>query len=269
MDKFWEFILQKKIIGPVIVLIVGLAFTYIIKNIVKRLFIKGKNTFEQKKRATVVQLTTNVLKFFIYGIMLIIILEIYGVDTRSMIASLGIAGVVLGLALQETVKDFISGLSIIVDSYFVVGEMVTINGVTGEVIEMNIKSTKIKKYTGEVLVISNRNINQVINLSQMRAGIKIEVPTDYDEEVEHVEDTLRKVVTEAKKIPNVYQDSTYLGIEDFKDSSINYSIMIYCKQDEQWEIRRKVLRMIKLAYEEANIKIPYSQIEVHNGKKII
>ena len=52
------------------------------------------------------------------------------------------------------------------------------------------------------------------------------------------------------------------------DSAINYAIMIYCKQDEQWQIKREVLKLIKLAYEKENIKIPYPQIEVHNGKKI-
>ena len=111
MNKFFEGLFRKEIIGPVIIVAVGFLLHKIIKVIVEKIFIHGKNTYEQKKRKTIVNLTNNVIKFFLYAIMLIMILDIYGIDTRSFIASLGIAGVVIGLALQETAQDFISGIA--------------------------------------------------------------------------------------------------------------------------------------------------------------
>lgn len=264
----WDFILRTKIITLIIIVGISLFLIKIITNTTKRFIIKGKDEFETKKRNTIVKLINNIIKYFIYILMVIFILNSYGVDTKSIIASLGVAGVILGFALQSTVEDFVSGISIIMDNYFVIGDIVTYNNFTGEVIEMGLKSTKIRKANGEVYIIANRNINSIINLSQHRAGIIIKIATAYEEKVEKVETTLAKVLEEAKKIPGVYQESKYLGLDSLDDSAINYSILINCRQDNQWQIKRDVLRIIKIAYEEANIKIPYPQIEVHNGKKI-
>lgn len=269
MENITNIFFHEKILGPILILVIGTLFYRIIKAFVKKIMVRGKNSFEQKKRTTIIRLTTNVIKFFIYTIMVIMILDIYGIDTKSILASLGIVGVALSFALQETVQDFLSGISIILDNYYVIGDIVNMNGFTGEVIEMSLKSTKIKKSTGEVLIITNHNVNTVINMSQERAGVKINVPTAYEEPTEKVEKILKETVEKAKKMPNVYADSEYLGIESLDDSSIAYSIILYCKQSEQWNIKRKALKMIKEAYEKENIKIPYSQIEVHNGKKSI
>ena len=70
-------------------------------------------------------------------------------------------------------------------------------------------------------------------------------------------------------MPDVYQDSEYLGVEKLDVSAVNYALMIYCKSSEQYAIKRKVLKMIKEIYDRENVKIPYNQIEVHNGKEII
>lgn len=268
IQNIFSFFLQEKVIGPIIILVSGSILIKIMKNMMKRIMTKGKEGFEIKRRNTIVELLNNMIKYFIYIIMIILILDIYGVDTKSIIASLGVAGVILGFALQSTVEDLISGIFIIMDNYFVIGDIITFNDFTGEVIEMGLKSTKIRKANGEVYVIANRNISSVINLSQHKAGLIINVPTAYEEETSKVEEILKEVVEEAKELPNIYKESKYLGINEMDDSCIQYAILIYCKQDQQWQIKREVLKLIKLAYERENIKIPYPQIEVHNGKKI-
>ena len=261
-EKIFELILKKEIVGPIIVVAVGLLLIKIISNTLEKMITKEKSGYEVKRRITIVELMDNIIKYFIYILMVIFILNIYGVDTKSIIASLGVAGVILGFALQSTVEDLISGIAIIMDNYFVIGDIVTFNNFTGEVIAMGLKSTKIRKANGEIYTIANRNINSIINLSQHKAGIFIEIPTA------KVERVLKKVITEAKKISGVEKNSKYLGINSMQDSSINYAILIECKQEDQWQIKRDVLRMIKIAYEKENIKIPYPQIEVHNGEKI-
>ena len=177
------------------------------------------------------------------------ILDIFGVDTNGILASLGIAGVVLGLALQDTVQDLMSGIYIILDNYFVIGDTVRIDNFTGEVVELSLKSTKIKGSNGEIYILANRNIGAVVNLSQSRAGISIKVPTAYEEKTSKVEEALQDVVKEALKIPNVYKDSAYLGIDSFDASAINYAIIIYCKSSDQWAVKRKVLKLIKEMYQ--------------------
>ena len=68
-----------------------------------------------------------------------------------------------------------------------------------------------------------------------------------------------------KSHKDVYPESCYLGIDSLEDSAINYSILIYCKSSEQWNIKRETLKVVKEVYEKEKIKIPYNQIEVHHG----
>ena len=263
MESIISFVLQRKIVLPILIVCTTILIVRVGKVIVRKLFTRGKDNFEAKKRTTIVELISKILSFFVYAI------AIYGVDTNGILASLGIAGVVLGLALQDTVQDLMSGIYIILDNYFVIGDTVRIDNFTGEVVELSLKSTKIRGANGEIYILANRNVDAVVNLSQSRAGISIKVPTAYEEKTSKVEEALQEVVQEALKIPNVYKDSAYLGIDSFDASAINYAIIIYCKSSDQWEVKRKVLKLIKEMYEERNIKIPYDQIEVHNGKKSV
>ncbi len=262
------FLSQKEIYGLAIILFAGIIAYKLGSRLIEKIVNNGKNSYERKKRITIVNLLSNIAKVIIYVFVIFFILDLYGVDTRALITSLGVASALLGLALQDTLKDFISGIDIIINNYFVVGDIVTYNDFTGEVIEMSLKATKIKKATGEVMVIANRNINQIINISQKKADLRIDIPTAYEEKTEKVEKAIAKIIEEAKKIKGVYNDSKYLGISDLKDSAINYTISIICTQEDQWQIRREVLKIIKNIYEKDNIKIPYAQIEVHNDKKL-
>jgi len=268
MDIILSVIFHKKIIAPILIIITTWALIKLLSSIINRLFTKDKSSFEMKKRTTIIELATKVIKFFLYCIAILMILNIYGIDTQGIIASLGIASVILGLALQDTVQDLMSGISIIIDNYYAIGDMITINGFTGEVLDVTLKSTKVKSYSGEVYIFANRNVDAVINLSQSRAGVKIVVPSAYEEKISKVETALKDVVESAKKLEYVDADSTYMGIDKLDENSVNHAIIIYCKSSEQWAIKRTVLGMIKEKFDSENIKIPYQQIEVHNGKKI-
>ncbi len=269
MESILAFLLQRKVVLPILILCFTIFIVKFGRSVVNRLFTRGKDDYESKKRMTIVELITKILSFFIYVIAIMMILDIYGVDTKGILASLGIAGVVLGLALQDTVQDLMSGIYIILDNYYVIGDMIRINDFTGEVVSVSLKSTKVKSATGEMYIFANRNVSSVVNLSQARAGVKVLVPTAYEEKTEKVEKALQEVVKKSLALPNVYKDSKYLGIDSFLSSSINYAIIIYCKSSDQWSIKREVLKLVKEQYEEMNIKIPYDQIEVHNGKEII
>ena len=265
MPNIIDFIFQEKIISPILIILGSMIIFRVLKAIISKIFTRGKNKFELKRRTTIIQLVTNVLRIFIYAIAIMMILEIYGVDTKGIVASLGIAGVVLGLALQDTAQDLMSGIKIILDNYYVVGDTISINNFMGEVIEVTLQSTKVKSSNGEVLIFSNRNVSSVINLSQAKAGVKIMVPTAYEEKTEKVEKALNKVVETMKENKDVYPESCYLGIDSLEDSAINYAFIIYCKSSEQWSIKREALKIVKEYYEKENIKIPYNQIEVHHG----
>lgn len=262
------FLSKKEVYGLAIILLASLALYHFGKLLIEKIIVSGKNAYERKKRRTIVNLISNIFKYIIFILAVLFILDLYGVDTKALIASLGVLGAVIGLALQDTLKDFISGITIIMDNYFVVGDIVTYNNFTGEVMDMGLKSTKIKKNNGEVLVIANRNIDQVVNISQEPANVVIDIPTAYEAKTEQVEKTIVKILSEIKKIEGIKKEPKYLGISSLDDSCVKYTISILCPQDNQWQIKRDALKIIKNFYEKDKIKIPYNQIEVHHEQNL-
>lgn len=268
LEKVFSFFTKKEVYGTIIIFVVALILYSLGKLVISKILIKGKNAYDVKKRKTVVSMIESIYKYLLFIIALICILELYGFDTKSLIAGLGIAGALAGLALQDTLKDIIGGISIIMENYYVVGDFIKINDFTGQVIEFGLKSTKVQNHNGEVLVFANRSIDKVINISQKKANIIINIPTAYEEKTSKVEKVLNKVIEEIKQLTYVSKNCSYLGISELGSSEVVYTISIECEQEKQWEVKRKVLRLIKDTYDKEKIKIPYNQVEVHHGQDI-
>ena len=266
MKDFIDLLKDNALVRSAFVVVVGVLLYSLIKILIRCFIKSGKTTFERKKRNTVVKLLENIFKYIIFIVVILFILEAYGIDTKSLIAGIGVAGVVLGLALQDFLKDLISGLSIMLDNYFVIGDIVEFDGFTGEVVEFGLKSTKIRNFSGETLSVANRNIDKVKNLSQKSSNIMIKVPTAYEEKEEKVAKVLADAIDEIIDKTDADEESMYLGIEDFDTSAILYLIKVHCPQDKRWVVRREALKIIKQHYDKNKIKIPYTQIEVHNAK---
>lgn len=259
---------KKEVYGTLLIIGITLIIYRIINLLLDKIVIKGKDKLDKKRRKTIINIFKNVIKYVLFIFMVIFLLNLYGVDTTSVITGLGIVGVVLGFALQEALKDIISGISIIFDDYFVVGDIVEYDGFTGTVIEFGLKTTKIKKATGEVMILANRNIDKITNISKERATLLLNIPTAYEEKYEKVEKVLKETLEKAKETYKDITEVEYLGIDKLNDSSIDYLIKITCHRETQWNIKREILKEIKLAYDKNKIKIPYNQLEVHNGTKI-
>lgn len=279
LDPIFNFFASDKFYLPIIYIIVGIITYVIICFFINRISkvnigkLKGKkatNTYIvaiDKRKMTIVSLIKNVVKYMIAIIIIIAILSLYGVDTTSIIASIGIVGVVLGLACQDIAKDFLSGVFLIFDNAYAVGDYVEINGFTGEVISLGLKTTKIKAYTGEVKIISNSAFTEVTNYNLKQSKLVIDIPLSYDCDIEKVEKVLNDLVPEIKAIPDVRKEVELLGIERFESSSIIYRIAIDCSPMSQYGVNRAVLRLIKLTFDKNKITIPYEQLDVHIKNK--
>ena len=266
MNDFIDVLKESELLKSLLIVLCSIILYNLIKLSIRFMVKTGKTTFEIKKRNTIIKLLENIFKYIIVILAFLSILEVYGVDTKSLIAGIGVAGVVLGLALQDFLKDLISGLSIMLDNYFVIGDIVEYDNFTGEIIEFGLKSTKIQSFSGEVYSISNRNIDKIINISQKSSNLYIKVPTAYEEKEEKVRKVLIKAIEEIIKNTDADDKSEYLGIDELGESSISYIIKVHCPNDKRITVKRKSLAIIKEFYDKNGIKIPYNQIEVHNAK---
>lgn len=268
MDKIIEFISKKEVIDIAILLVAAYFVYNIISVVIDKLIDNSKTTFERKKRTTVARLLKNIVKYVVVIIVVLIGLTICGYDIFTLVAGLGIAATILGLALQDTFKDIISGITILLENYYIVGDYVRYNNFTGIVTEFGLKSTKIKAINGEILTIANRNVTEVVNLSQKAATVVISLPIAYEEQPENVEKVINeKLLPEIEKIENVISGTTkFVGIDELSDSSITYLISADCMHETQWATKRAINKIALIILNKNKIKIPYPQVEVHNAK---
>lgn len=265
-----SFISRKEVYGVIVTCAIAYFAYKTIGLLLEVSITKGKDLYEKKKRKTIVRLLNNVIKYLTLIITFIIILSLYGVNVKAMVAGLGITATILGLALQDTFKDIINGMNIILENYFIVGDIVGYNDFTGEVIEFGLKSTKIKNANGEVMIIANRNIMEVKNISQKENAVTLTIPLPYEQSVDKMEKIINdEILPKIKEIKNVIVDSVvYLGISELADSSVNYMIKFRCKRETHWQAQRDAYGIILRVLDKKKISIPYPQLEVHNAKKI-
>lgn len=263
-------ITKKEVYGVVITLAVSYFVYKTVAIILEEIINHNKVGYERKKRTTITNLFKNVIKYFMILVAILIILSIYGVNVKGLVAGLGIAGTIIGLALQDTFKDIINGISIIAENYFVVGDMVSYNGFIGEVYEFGLKTTKIKNVSGEIMVIANRNILEINNLSQKEQNVLYNICLPYEQPVDRIEKIIEKnIIPEFKKIENINVDSvSYLGVNELADSCVKYLISFSCKRDKHWQAKRDANKIVLVEFGKHNISIPYHQLEVHYEKQL-
>lgn len=261
--------IPEKVIYPIISILVAyiliLVESIIINNIINNNKTKSKHL--RRSQNTVLELIKKIIKVVIIMVTLISILKIFGVDTTALVTSIGAISVVIGLAFQDILKDYLVGITIILESQFALGEIVEIDGFKGEVVSLGLKTTRIKALTGEVKIISNRNISQVINYSLDKSLAIIKVSVSYEDDINKVEEVLTKLSKKLEKNIDEITDKIQIdGIDELADSSIVFRLSTRARNRDIPIIKRKVYKEVKLAFDENNIKIPYPQVEVHHDK---
>ncbi len=259
-----ETLLTKEIISPIFIIIIAILSYFLIKQLIIKMFKASTKYGIHKKSRTIMNLIINIVKYIVIIITILTLLNIWGVDTKALVASLGIVGVVAGLAMQDILKDFLAGFSIIIDDEFDVGDNIQIGTFRGTVVDLGMKNTKIRAYTGEVLTIANRNISEVINYSTQTSKCVVDVSVAYNSNLEKVEKTLKKVCEDlSKNTPYLTSDVEMLGIQLLDDSAIIYRLVADCEPTMDIPFKREVHRAIKIAFDKNNIDIPFPQLEVH------
>ena len=155
-------ILNTNLAKSIIIIIISMILYNIIKNIAdKTVTATMKIGKKDRKKQNSVIMFNSILKYTFGIVVLILLLEVNGVNVSSLIASLGIVGIVVGLAVQDALKDLIAGKNIISDHFFETGDVIKYNGITGKVISLGLKTTKIQDLdTNNIISITNRHIEQ-------------------------------------------------------------------------------------------------------------
>lgn len=256
--KLWEDAEKSKIINSIIII----AVSVIIYKIIIFLIEKGekKELLSSKKSKTYLKLIKSLLRYVFIVITALMVLQTNGVNVSSVLAGVGVLGVVFGLAIQDWIKDIIRGSSILSDNYFAVGDVVKYKDIEGKVLVIGLKTTKIQDIkTGNIISIANRNIEEVQIVSEFTY---INIPMPYEVPVNKAEKTVEKIVKVINQKENV-EGCRYLGVNELADSSINYLIEIKSNPLKKLQVRRDALGIILLEMGKDGIEVPYTQIDIH------
>jgi len=261
-------------LGKLAISIIIFLSAYIITKIVNKVIDKtilnrkSSSTIESANRIiTMTQTIKRIIKYVLFFFALIISLDMFGVNTASLIATLGIGGFALTFGAQSLVKDMITGFFILVENQYSVGDYVQIGSKEGIVEELGIRITKIRDFTGELHIIPNGSITEVTNKTRggMRALVKVGV--SYEDDLDHVLSVLNRIADELKNDEKVIEGPTVLGVTQLGSYSIEISIVAKTVPMEQWSIERNLRKRIKEEFEKEDIEIPYQKIVVLGGEK--
>mgnify|MGYP003571269605 CR=1 FL=1 len=248
-----------KVIYSIMTLVIAVVLYKLIIDITEKALEKNK-IFSSKKTKTYMKLAKSISKYIFILLAVLVILKIYGVNVSSMLAGIGIISIIIGLAIQDFLKDIIRGSSIISDNYFSVGDVIKYKDIEGKVLVVGLKTTKIQVLaTSNILSIANRNIEEVELLSKL---IYIKVPLPYElklKEQHKAIDDIVKIIKNDKLI----EDCESVGLTELADSRIEYLLKITCNADNKLQVRRNTLEHIIEGLENNNINVPYNQINVH------
>lgn len=259
--------LSDTVIVPIVIIAAAILLYLIVRKLIHKLMllkIRGVRA-DNRRQKTMVGLIDNLAKYFIAMIALLMLLDHFGVDTKSLLASLGVLTLVAGLALQDLLKDVVAGFVIVFEDQYAIGDVVQIGDFKGTITHLGIKSTRMKSITGETLIIANRNVDRVINYALENCVCFLDVDVAYSSELDKVKAVLTKVCMDLTKELNLTKEATVCGVEKFGASGITVRISFETIIQNKLNYERIFRLKIKKAFDKNNIEIPFTQVVIHNA----
>lgn len=208
---------------------------------------------------------------FIVVVALFMILRAIGLDIGPLLAGAGVIGLAVSFGAQSLVKDIISGLFILFENQFGVGDVVRIKDVSGRVEKMTLRIVVMRDLHGVVHVVPNGEINQVSNLTRAFSRAVLEIGVAYKEDVDRVIAVLREIGRELGEDPEwkplLVDEILVPGIESFGDSSVNLRVMATTVPLKQWDVARELRLRIKRRFDAEGIEIPFPHRTLYWGRE--
>ncbi|HAV6941416.1 TPA: small-conductance mechanosensitive channel MscS [Escherichia coli] len=250
------------IVAALAIIIVGLIIARMISNAVNRLMIS------RKIDATVADFLSALVRYAIIAFTLIAALGRVGVQTASVIAVLGAAGLAVGLALQGSLSNLAAGVLLVMFRPFRAGEYVDLGGVAGTVLSVQIFSTTMRTADGKIIVIPNGKIiaGNIINFSRepVRRNEFI-IGVAYDSDIDQVKQILTNIIQSEDRI--LKDREMTVRLNELGASSINFVVRVWSNSGDLQNVYWDVLERIKREFDAAGISFPYPQMDV-NFKRV-
>jgi moderate conductance mechanosensitive channel len=208
-------------------------------------------------------LAKSVLGVVVWVIATFMILGTFGISLGPLVAGAGIIGLALGFGAQGLVSDFISGVFMLVEDQYGVGDIVDAGEAVGVVEGVTLRSTRIRDIEGTLWHIPNGEIRRIGNMSQKWARVLLDVQVAYETDVDaamEIIEAVAQAMSEEEDYRDLFLDPPEVwGVQDLGADGIDLRLVIKTRPAEQWAIGRELRRRIKRAFDEAKVEIPFPQ----------
>lgn len=243
----------------------------IIRSVGKRLIHRGFTTYKTRSQLagtrvdTMRTLMSNIYSYTVIFFYFYAVLSVLGVPVGTLIAGAGVVGIALGLGAQGFVSDVVTGIFIILEGQFDVGDAVKLGTITGTITSVGLRTTIVKSADGTMNFIPNRNITIVSNMSRSEMQVLISLPMSPDVDLAVVRSVLKNVNATLKpETPAIVDGPELLGMSAADDGTFVYQVMMHVSNGEQLPIQRKFLAAYLKALAAAGIDIPTPKLNLGN-----
>ncbi|MBS4534407.1 mechanosensitive ion channel family protein [Clostridium sp. D2Q-14] len=226
---------------------------------------KAKFKMDEAKADTLASTAKSIVKYVIYFIAGVAILESFGVDTKGIIAAAGVGAIAIGFAAQKLVADIITGFFVLFEDQFSVGDYIMVQGIDGIVEELGLRITKVRGFDGSLHIIPNRQIEIVTNKIRGDMRALVDIGIAYEEDIDKATEVINRVAEEYnRENEEIVEGPTVLGVSSLGSSDVVLTVMAKTKPMAQWEVERELRKRIKLSFDKEGIEIPHQKHVVYN-----
>lgn len=247
-----------KLLVALLIVVVGRIAVGIITSFVRK--VMSRSSIEE----TLTKFVSNLIKAFLLTIVFIAALNSLGVETTSLVAIVGAAGLAIGLALQSSLSNLSAGVMLIIFRPFKVSDFVEAGGAMGVVEEIKIFNTIMKTVDNKLIIIPNSSIigNNITNYSAKETRrVDMVFGIGYDDDIKKVKEILKRLLNEDSRI--LKDPEAVVAVSELGESSINFVVRPWVKSEDYWPVFFDYHEKVKLLFDKEGITIPYPQRDVH------
>lgn len=260
-----DFLSWMAVYGTRVLQIIGIFFIsgvliQVANAILEDLILRSEDLTELQKqrRLTIIPLFKSFLKYSIYFTAAVTILKLIGIDPTPVLAGAGILGIAIGFGAQNLINDIVCGFFILFENYYLVGDYIEVNQASGFVEAIDLRTTRIRHYDGQVYIIRNGEIRDIINHSKAYIYAVVQVGVAYDSDLDLVYSILEKLGKSLKEnYSQVLEPTRVDGLENFGGSELLIRTVTKVKPGKKEYIQRILRKMIKEAFDREKIEIPF------------
>ncbi|GAA4881296.1 mechanosensitive ion channel family protein [Saccharopolyspora cebuensis] len=222
---------------------------------------EGRQARQEQRAHTIGSVLGSIASFVIFGVAFMMVLAEFGINLAPVLASAGVLGLAVGFGAQSLVQDFLSGLFMMTEDQFGVGDVVDVGDAVGTVEAMTMRITKIRDLDGNLWHVRNGEIMRVCNMNQDWANAVVEVPLDYSVDLPEakrvMEASLEEFAADPEFQPQILEKPDVNGVVGIGNGAVTMRVIIKTKPGSQWAVGRAARAQLKNRFDQEGIQVAH------------